>query len=208
MLRELAQGLAPVDRIHLPGYQETAPGQYMQGFNMVSMLNRALLPPETRVYPELENYPFSRYSKSRRFTRFQLLSALALAPDGITIDLYDLNGNGIVWEEGYQTTLRATKPYLNVLTEGGLLRGKRLGVQVLCCPDSAYTLHTDAGVSMEELYPKEGFWGGLLPAMGIPCAYCTDPAALRGERAVLAKAQCDILPDLLRHHDEERQHLL
>ena len=181
LLRELAQGLAPVDRIHLPGYQETAPGQYMQGFNMVSMLNRALLPPETRVYPELENYPFSRYSKSRRFTRFQLLSALALAPDGITIDLYDLNGNGIVWEEGYQTTLRATKPYLNALTEGGLLRGKRLGVQVLCCPDSAYTLHTDAGVSMEELYPKEGFWGGLLPAMGIPCAYCTDPAALRGQ---------------------------
>lgn len=188
LLHELAQGRPPVDRIHLPVYQELAPGQYMVGFNTVSMLNRAFLPPDTQIYPELENYPFSRYSKSRRFTRFQLLSALALAPDGITIDLYDLNGNGIVWEEGYQTTLRETKPYLNALTQSGLLRGHRLGVQVLCCPDSAYTLHTRTGVSLEELYPQEGFWGALLPAMGVPCAYRDDPDALH-EQVVAASGQ-------------------
>ena len=54
------------------------------------MLTRAMLPSETEVYPELENFPFSLFSKSRRFTRFQLLSALPLDLAGITIDLYDL----------------------------------------------------------------------------------------------------------------------
>ena len=101
LLRALAAGRPPVDRVHLPGYQEASPAGYMQGFNMVSMLTRAFLPPETEVYPELENFPFSRFSKSRRFTRFQLLSALPLDLAGMTIDLYDLNGNGIVWEDGY-----------------------------------------------------------------------------------------------------------
>lgn len=65
-------------RVHLPGYQENSPSNYLHGFNMVSMLTRAMLPSETEVYPELENFPFSLFSKSRRFTRFQLLSALPL----------------------------------------------------------------------------------------------------------------------------------
>ena len=57
LLGALAAGLPPVDRIHLPGYQEQAPGAYLAGFNRVALLNRAFLPRETEVYPELENYP-------------------------------------------------------------------------------------------------------------------------------------------------------
>ena len=89
LLGALAAGLPPVDRIHLPGYQEQAPGAgaYLAGFNRVALLNRVFLPRETEVYPELENFPYSLFSKSRRF--FQLLSALALNLAGITIDLYD-----------------------------------------------------------------------------------------------------------------------
>lgn len=175
LLNTLAEGNAPVDRIHLPGYQENSPAVYMQGLNMVSMMTRAMIPQETEVYPELENYPYSLFSKSRRFTRFQLLSALPLNLAGITLDLYDLNGNGIIWEEDYQTMLHQTKPYLNGLTARGTFRGKQLGVQVLYSQDSAYTIHTKRGSSMEELYPQEVFFAGLLPAMGVPCVYCSDP---------------------------------
>lgn len=175
LLHTLAAGRPPVDRVHLPGYQENSPANYLHGFNMVSMLTRAMLPPETEVYPELENFPFSLFSKSRRFTRFQLLSALALNLAGITIDLYDLNGNGIVWEDGYQQMLHRTKPYLNALTAGGAFKGARVGVRVLYSPRSAYTLHTREGASMEELYPQEAFFAGLLPAMGVPYAYADTP---------------------------------
>ena len=111
ILRGLAAGQPPVSRIHLPAYQETAPGQYLLRFNMVSMHNRALLPPETEIYPELENYPYSLFAKSRAFTRFQLLSSLPLNLKGMTIDLFDLNGSGIVFSDGYQQMLREVKPF-------------------------------------------------------------------------------------------------
>lgn len=175
LLRTLAADQPPVNRIHLPAYQEKTPSTYLTAFNMVSMLTRAFIPQETEVYPELENFPYTLFSKSRRFTRFQLLSALPLNLAGMTIDLYDLNGNGIVWEEGYQRTLRQVKPFLNVMTESGVFRSERYGVRVLVHQDSAYTLHTRAGKSMEELYPHDAFFAGLLPAMGIPFAFTDQP---------------------------------
>ena len=107
--------------------------------------------------------------------RDRLLSALVLNLAGITIDLYDLNGNGIVWEDGYQDMLRGVKPFLNRLTALGVFAGERRGVHVLCSPDSSYTLHTTRGASMEELYPRETFFAQLLPALGIPAAYCLGP---------------------------------
>ncbi len=176
LIGALAQNKPGVCRIHLPGYQELAPAKYLQNFNMVSMLTRAFLPPDCEVYPELENFPYSRYAKSRRFTRYQLLSSLALGVQGMTIDLYDLNGNGIVWAEGYQDTLRDAKPFLCHMNDLGIFSGKRLGVQVMVSPRSAYTLHTRQGLRMEELYPEEVFFAGLLPAMGVPFAYCQDKA--------------------------------
>ena len=174
----------PVIRIHLPAYQEMAPSKYLQAFHMVSMHNRALLPAGTLVYPELENYPYSRFSKSRRFTRFQLLSALAMDIAGMTIDLFDLNGRGIIARDGYQYMLRDVKGYLNRLNAMGVFAMPRRGVCVLTSPDAAYRLHTREGRSLEELYPHEVFWAGLLPAMGVPFYYATDPRDAHGVVAV------------------------
>lgn len=184
LLGIFAGGNRPVSRIHLPAYQELAPSKYLQAFHMVSMHNRALLSADTLVYPELENYPYSRFSKSHRFTRFQLLSALALDVAGMTIDLFDLNGRGIIFADGYQDMLRAVKGYLNRLNGMGVFSRPRRGVCVLTDPDAAYRLHTREGRSLEELYPHEVFWAGLLPAMGVPFYYATDPAASRGVVAV------------------------
>ncbi len=195
LLRTLASGTTPVDRIHLPGYQETSPSHYLHNLNMVSMLTRAMLPPETLVYPELENYPFSLFSKSLRFTRFQLLSSLPLQVAGITLDLYDLNGNGIVWEDGYQRMLHRTKPFLNAVSETGVFAGKPAGVSVLYSSNSSYTLHTREGTSMEELYPQEVFFAALLPAMGVPYTYTDDPD-LHGQIAAVSG-------QVLRNYDAE-----
>ena len=165
---------APVSRIHLPGYIEPTASKYMMNFNAVSMLTRAMLPENTQVYPELENYPYSRFAKSRAFTRFQLLAAMPLRLAGITIDLYDLNGNGIVWEEGYQETLSETKDTLLTLTQSDIFNQPACGVAVLYCETSAYTLHTETGTHMEELYPAEMLFASLLPAFGIPMYYTAD----------------------------------
>ena len=175
LLRGFAAGNRPVSRIHLPCYVECSPQEYLQRFNMVSMANRALIPRETQVYPELENYPYSRFAKSRAFTRFQLLSALPLELAGMTIDLFDLNGGGIVFSEGYQDTLRTCKPFLNAVAKCGVMGLEKRGVRVLISETSSYTLHTREGRQMEELYPQEVFFAALLSAFGIPFRYDTDP---------------------------------
>ena len=180
ILNALAGDTAPVDRVHLPGYIEASPSVYMMNFNGISMLNRALVPPETEIYPELENFPYSRFTKSRRFTRFQLLAAMPLNMKGVTIDLYDLNGNGIVWEENYQQTLCDVKDYLNRLTDLGVFKQKAIGIRVMYNQDSSYTLFTREGIAVEELYPRETFFGSLLPSFGIPFVYCSD-MSLTGE---------------------------
>ena len=185
LLKTLSAGQPPVCRVHLPAYQEMAPGAYLTRFNLVSMLCAALLPEHTEIYPELENYPYSLFAKSRKFTRFQLISAMPLDLKGMTIDLYDLNGNGIVPEDGYEDMLRQTKPFLNRMLRSGAFQGKRLGVRVLVCQDSSFTLHTSRGESMEELYPRDAFFGGLLPALGIPFAYAVSPD-LSGETVAVS----------------------
>lgn len=174
ILYGLSQNNPPVNRTHLPCYVEYSPSAYMMNFNSVSMLTRALVPDETEIYPELENFPFSRFTKSLRFTRFQMLSAMPLRPSGITINLYDLNGNGIVWKEGYQDMLRGSKDFLNELTGSGVFDLLPGGVKVMADEKSSYTLHTEYGRSMEELNTKEMLFAALLPAFGIPFSYCLD----------------------------------
>ena len=174
----------PVSRIHLPAYQELVPWKYLQSFHMVSFVNRALLAPETLVYPELENYPYSRFSKSRTFTRFQLLSSLALNLSGMTIDLFDLNGRGIIEQDGFAPMLREVKPVLNAMQESGAFRKPRQGVCVLIDERASYHLRTKTGKNMEELYPEEVFWAGLLPAMGVPMYIGTAPEEANGVCAV------------------------
>ncbi len=174
----------PVSRIHLPAYQELVPSKYLQAFHMVSYVNRALLTPETLVYPELENYPYSRFSKSLAFTRFQLFGSLALNLSGMTIDLFDLNGRGIIEQDGYQQMLREAKPALNAMNESGAFSSPRKGVCVLVDEKASYHLHTASGTQMEELYPAEVFWAGLLPAMGVPMYIGTAPEDAYGVAAV------------------------
>lgn len=174
----------PVSRIHLPAYQELAPSKYLQAFHMVSYVNRALLSPETLVYPELENYPYSLFSKSRTFTRFQLFSSLALNLRGMTIDLFDLNGRGIIEQDGFAGLLREVKPALNAMNATGAFAKRRLGVCVLVDERASYALHTKSGANMEELYPEEVFWAGLLPAMGVPMYVGVSPEDARGVAAV------------------------
>ena len=86
----------------------------------------------------------------------------------MTIDLFDLNGRGIIEQDGFAPMLREVKPVLNAMQESGAFSKPRDGVCVLIDERASYHLHTKSGKSMEELYPEEVFWAGLLPAMGVP----------------------------------------
>lgn len=79
----------------------------------------------------------SRFSKSKTFTRFQLESSAALGADGITLNIFDMMGNGIIMSEGYQDVLASRKDFLNGIKGLGLKLQYQKGVKVLFSPLSS-----------------------------------------------------------------------
>lgn len=67
---------------------------------------------ETELWPELENYPHTRFSKSLTFSRLQMESTLSLCAEGITLNLFDMAGNGVNPVQQYDSVLSKIKPYL------------------------------------------------------------------------------------------------
>lgn len=171
ILRGLAAGNIPVNRPHLPSYAEVSGPDYLWKFSRISRLSAASVPADTLLYPELENWPHSRFAKSRTFTRFQIESAMALNPAGITMDIFDLFGNGAMSGEGYEPALVQAKDLVNRLRALGLDAGHQAGVQVLFNPDASYSLWTEKGESFAELGPDESFWAAFLTSVGIANTY-------------------------------------
>ncbi len=179
LLRALSGSPPITHRIHLPSYLERTPQEYAWLFNTISLPCRAAGPAEAEIYPELENFPFSPFTKSMAFTRFQMELALALDLKGMTLDLFDICATGIHQEDGHAANLRAMKPFLNACNASKALAGERLGVQVLFSTEASRTVHTDSA-RMEALYPRETLWGGILGAMGIPFAFRREAEGLSG----------------------------
>ena len=171
VLRGLAAGKEPVNRPHLPSYTEATGADYLWNFSRVSRLSAASVPADTRLYPELENWPHSRFSKSRAFTRFQIESSAALVPAGITMDIFDLFGNGAMAGEGWAPTLVQAKALANRLRELKLDPRRETGVEVLFNPEASYSLQTEKGESFGELAPDAAFWASFLAVMGIGHTY-------------------------------------
>jgi hypothetical protein len=174
ILRALAGPTSPLLRPNLPAYSDTPPQQYLWGFSTASRQCAAFVPADTDLLPEVENSPYPRFSKSNRFVAFQVETSALLGSAGITMNLFDMMGNGVLNSERYQHTLASIRPFVDHLYALGLRTARATGVQVMVCPRSSWTLQTRHGRSMDELYPSETFWAGLLTAYGIANGFCTD----------------------------------
>jgi hypothetical protein len=174
ILGGLAAGMPMVNRPTLPAYSDCTPQDYLWNFSTISRMSRAVVPGQTEVYPELENFPFTRFSKSNTFVRYQLETSSVLGAAGITMNIFNMMGSGVMMREGYQDVLADSKDFLSNIKGLKLEVGKQEGIKVLVSPESSYTIHTGEGRSMEELYPQEGFWAGLLSSFGIANTYSLD----------------------------------
>ncbi len=164
----------PVDRIHLPAYSDKVGWEYLMAFEVVSSRTAASIPASTEIYPELESFPHTTFSKSRTFTQHQIESALAIGTSGMTFNIYPMMADGIWAGDRYDEPLAGIKPYLNSVTELGLSSANRQGVKILSNTKSSYALHTPQGSAMSELYPDEQFWAGLLIGFGVTTKHSVD----------------------------------
>lgn len=83
-------------RPHLPSYNEIPGLKYIRGFNRKARPVADMLPADARMLPELENYMYSMYAKSNKFTQLQLETTLLIGAKGILFNFYDMMGNGVV----------------------------------------------------------------------------------------------------------------
>lgn len=174
IFQNLSGATRPLDRPHLPSYNENTGIRYCMDFQRCSRLTAAMVPEETELWPELDNLPHTRFSKSHTFAKLQIESSLALCSEGITINIFDMIGNGIAEKEKNDQMLAEIKPYLSAVKSLGAHLTQEQGIKVMYCPDSSYTIHTNGGLSPSVLEPSESFWAEYLTAFGIATVYCCD----------------------------------
>ena len=203
VLRNLSGETRPLDRPHLPAYNEVSGRQYYLEFQRYSRLTAALLPAVTEKWPELDNLPHTRFSKSHRFAQLEMESTLALCAEGVTINVFDMIGNCIAAREHNDRPLAQLKPYLEAVRGLGANTQNEQGVCVLADLDTVYTLHTRGGEGPGALFPWQTFWAEYLSAFGIANHIAVSPrpgetVALGGQ--VLRGMDPEAIRTLARQH--------
>ena len=161
-----AQGGEKINRLHLPLYQEDiSMKKYYLMFNHYAFVCRGYLPSECHVLPELENGSFSTYAKDSETLRFQLESALPLEIEGMTYDIFDFTGNGIIDAYEYGEAVAGITDYMTKVADSGYSYQSLSGVTILLDEKNAY--NRTIKNSFYDLYPDEFYLGMFLQGNGI-----------------------------------------
>lgn len=134
----------------------------------VARLTIANLKGDLEIYPELENSPrCGPYSKSRAFSVWQILNSAIIGSSGITINHYDMLGNGISLDPAFGTGLVEAKPILNALSALELDDRQAEGVQVLFSPQIARHIQPGGEAKMDQLLQNSRVFGDVCAISGI-----------------------------------------
>ncbi len=152
-------------RPHLPPYTET---RALTTPPSVTRQTIAYAPAGTVIYPELENSPrCGRYSKSARYSAWECLHSACYGSRGITINHYDMMGNGIALDEDFDRMLSAIKPKLDALSELNLDDRNAEGVDVLTLPEVSRYADSTRHDSFFGLYKPSQLWSDVFYLLGI-----------------------------------------
>ncbi len=176
LIEALSDQVGVAIRPHLPAYEEVAGVIYSRKFNQYSRTTVSLVPKGTFVFPELENYMYSPYAKSKRFSQFQIESSILLNPQGILLNLYDMIGSGVVPDFEYASMLKESRDLMEFLTAHQIT--KRYGIKVLFNPRETYYRNNYQSGKFEGLYPLAAQTLALIATFGLP----VDPVAFDNQK--------------------------
>lgn len=168
----------PYNRICLFSYRQRGLQEYAWSINSGSMLVRFLTGDSANCVSEMENFPYSYYTKSANYTKYQMLTTAPLRCMGDTLNIFPVNGNGVVDYKRYAKVLKEVKPYLSAVTDLKLEDLQTSGIHVLVNQDSAYTVK--GAKTFGKLNPTESWIFAYLEQLGFNCAYTSD-IALKGK---------------------------
>lgn len=153
-------------RPHLPPYTQSPP---MATSPSVTRHTLALIEGSRTVYPELENSPrCGPYSKSRAYSRWQMLHSALYGSDGITINHFDMLGNGESLDPEFAAGLAETKPMLDSLKALSLDDRRAEGIHVLFDLNVGEHFQMPVGSqSLRDAAPESVVWGRVFSVLGI-----------------------------------------
>ena len=170
-------------RPHLPPYTETT---VFDTPPSVTRMTIACIDGDKEIYPELENSPRSGlYSKSGSFSIWECFSAAAYGSKGITINHYDMLGNGISLDASLGKVLSDNKAMLNSLADLGINEANSEGVNILFSPDvSRYIIGGESAKSVSDIVQDSTVWSKTLFNLGISHRFTKNISDPNGTYAV------------------------
>lgn len=120
---------------------------------------------------EVENFPFTRYSKSVAVTFLQMAVSFAYGSHGVTLNLFDHCGTPMEDEPWYGAMLANKKNFLESLAEKAQGAGVFRGVQLMHRDKASFNRQLAPGASYRDLAEDGVQMMELLESCGIPTTY-------------------------------------
>lgn len=162
-------------RPHLPPYTET---RALQTAPVVTRQTLANLNRPLKVYPELENSPrCGIYSKSKRYTIMECLESVCYGADGITINHFDMMGNGTTLDPLFDDALAKPKVMLDAVATLEIDDYNAQGAAVLFSPQVATYRQRiqDTPEEISGLQNDSTHWANVLSMFGISYGFVNRP---------------------------------
>lgn len=177
----LADGLPLYSRPPMCNYNENSLRGLYYSHDSIK-LTRHAIPFQTIEQSEVENAPFTRFSKSINFTFLEMALSFAYGARGVTLNLYDHLGTPMSTEPEFGTMLSDKKDYLNALATAAQQSGEYRGIQLLYHPRNSYSKNLLPNSDYSEL-GADGYEMMLaLENAGIATGYETsDAVAVSGQ---------------------------
>lgn len=154
-------------RPHYAGYSE-ATGNSRDWSIMMLDVQRNFRPPEAEVAPEVENFPFTVWSKSDAQTWSEMALCMFYGSDALLLDLFPVSGNPADQEPRIGQLLDRSRPALEWISSRFAKDLRTRGIGAPWNQDAQAHVRTSVGKSMTELNATSFESGRLLLPYGVP----------------------------------------
>lgn len=160
------------DVAHRPSFASygDAGGRAKSGSILRLDLQRNFRPPDCEVAPEVENYPFTRWSKSDTQTWAEMCLCAVFGSDALLLDLFPFSGNPPSTEPDIGLLLDRSRPALKWFSGCFSKTMATRGVGLPWREDAQAHVRTSKGRSLDELDASVRAAANLLNQYGIPIA--------------------------------------
>ncbi len=132
------------------------------------------LPDNVIIQTEVENLPFTQYSKSNSFTFLQMAFSFSQGSNGVTMNLFDHCGTPMASESSTGKMLGERKTFLNGMAKRCLPGGKGLGVRILHHTKASEYMELGKNADFLDLRQDGYEWQPVLESLGAAITFNDD----------------------------------